>query len=78
MMKVAVSLSTVSRLIPYISYKLMIQMKNLSVFVLSIALFCGCVNAQDHSFAKLPDPKPNEKTGDFCRGLFLGHGRGYE
>lgn len=47
-------------------------MKNLSLFLLGILLFCGCANGQseDHSFAKLPAPKEGEKLATFAGGCF--------
>ena len=33
-------------------------------------MFYGCVNGQDHSIAKLPEPKPNEKLATFAGGCF--------
>ena len=45
-------------------------MKKLSLYVLTILMFYGCVNAQDHSIAKLPEPKPTEKLATFAGGCF--------
>jgi peptide-methionine (S)-S-oxide reductase len=45
-------------------------MKKLSLYVLTIVMFMGCVNAQDHSIAKLPEPKPGEKLATFAGGCF--------
>jgi peptide-methionine (S)-S-oxide reductase len=45
-------------------------MKNLSLFLLSMIMFYGCTQAQDYSFAKLPQPKPGEKVATFAGGCF--------
>lgn len=45
-------------------------MKKISLYVLAILMFYGCVNAQDHSIAKLPEPKPTEKLATFAGGCF--------
>lgn len=49
-------------------------MKTLSIYLLGLVLFTSCANGQtasdDHSFAKLPAPKPNEKLATFAGGCF--------
>lgn len=49
-------------------------MKILSIYLLSLLLFTSCANGQttnnDHAFAKLPAPKPNEKLATFAGGCF--------
>jgi peptide-methionine (S)-S-oxide reductase len=47
-------------------------MKKLSLYLLSIVLLWGCAQGQpeDHSFAKLPEPKAGEKVATFAGGCF--------
>jgi peptide-methionine (S)-S-oxide reductase len=47
-------------------------MKKLSLYLLSIVLLWGCAQGQpeDHSFAKLPAPKADEKVATFAGGCF--------
>lgn len=52
-------------------------MKNSILYTLCILLFAGCVNGQNpggNDFAKLPQPKPNEKVADFAGGCFWAMG----
>src|ERR1700710_648407 len=47
-------------------------MKRISLLFLSIIWLAGCANAlpEDHSFAKLPEPGPNERVATFAGGCF--------
>jgi len=47
-------------------------MKKLSLYLLSVVLLWGCAQGQpeDHSFAKLPEPKAGEKVATFAGGCF--------
>ncbi|MEO6523213.1 MAG: peptide-methionine (S)-S-oxide reductase MsrA [Mucilaginibacter sp.] len=47
-------------------------MKKLSLYLLSIILLWGCAQGQpeNHSFAKLPEPKTGEKVATFAGGCF--------
>lgn len=45
-------------------------MKKLSLCILTMVMLYGCINAQDHSFANLPAPKPGEKLATVAGGCF--------
>jgi peptide-methionine (S)-S-oxide reductase len=51
-------------------------MKKLSLYLLSIVLLWGCANGQpeNHSFAKLPEPKAGEKVATVAGGCFWAMG----
>ena len=51
-------------------------MKKLSLFFVSIFFLCGCAQSQpeNHSFAKLPAPKPGEQLATFAGGCFWAMG----
>ena len=45
-------------------------MKKLTLYIAAILLFCGCANAQNGSFAKVPKAKPGEMIATFGGGCF--------